>query len=107
MSRFVQIVTTAPSRDIAESIAAILIERGLAACTQVAGPVTSLFRWKGRVEKAEEWVCSIKTTSDRFDRVAQAIREQHTYDVPEIIAMPIVEGDKAYLDWIEESLEKM
>lgn len=107
MSRFFQIQTTVPSRDLAEEIAATLVEKGLAACVQVDGPRTSFFHWEGRLEKAEEWVCSIKTQSDRFDSVAQALREMHTYNVPEIIALPIIEGDKAYLDWLEGSLAGM
>ncbi len=79
----------------------MLVERCLAACVQVVGPITSTYRWEGRVETAEEWQCVIKTGRALWDGVEQAIRELHPYQVPEIIALPIECGSRAYLEWID------
>jgi periplasmic divalent cation tolerance protein len=102
---YVQISTTAPSPEVADAIASALVERRLAACVQVVGPMASTYRWQGAIERAEEWLCLIKTVRDRYDAVAQAIRELHPYETPEIIATPIVAGDAEYLRWIEEVTE--
>jgi periplasmic divalent cation tolerance protein len=100
---YIQVLTTAPSREVADAIAGALVERRLAACVQVVGPVASTYRWEGAVEHAEEWLCLIKTMRTRFEAVASAIREQHPYEVPEIIATPIVDGDAAYVRWLADS----
>ena len=101
MSEYVQVVTTAEHREDARRIADLLVEKHLAACVQIVGPVTSVYRWQGKVESAEEWQCLIKTRHALVDEVAEAIREVHPYEVPEIIAAPIVAGSRDYLDWIE------
>jgi periplasmic divalent cation tolerance protein len=99
-----QVTTTLPDRALAERVAALLVEERLAACAQVVGPVASTYRWEGRVETAEEWFCHLKTTESRFPRLRDRLRELHPYDTPEIIAVPIVAGDPAYLRWIRESV---
>ena len=101
-TEFVQVSTTTPSRELADTMASALIEQRLAACVQVVGPIASSYRWLGAVERADEWLCLIKTSLDRFDAVAAVIRALHTYEAPEIIATPIVAGDPAYLRWIAE-----
>ncbi len=102
MPDFLQVSTAAGSREDAEQIAAALVERRLAGCVQVVGPVRSVYRWQGRVEQADEWLCLAKTTSDRFAAVEAAIRELHSYECPEIVATPIVAGSAAYLAWLAE-----
>jgi periplasmic divalent cation tolerance protein len=102
MSDFLQIVTTTEREEDARQIADLLIEKRLAACVQIVGPVTSVYRWQGKVESATEWQCLIKTRQALSDNVVQAIREIHAYEVPEIIALPIVGGSRDYLIWLEE-----
>lgn len=104
MTGHLQVLTTIDSEEAAERISAALVERRLAACVQVAGPVSSTYRWQGEVERAREWTCVAKTTAERYAEVEAAIRELHSYDEPEIVATPIVAGSAGYLAWISESL---
>ncbi len=101
---YVQVLTTAGSEQEAERIGAVLIERRLAACVQVLGPVASRYRWRGEIEEAREWQCLAKTEAARYAEVEAAIREAHSYEEPEIVATPIVAGSRVYLDWISESV---
>lgn len=99
---FVQITSAAGSREEAEQLAAALVEQRLAACVQIVGPLRSVYRWQGQIEQADEWLCLIKTTRERYDAVEATIRELHSYDCPEVIATPIIAGSAAYLKWIAE-----
>jgi periplasmic divalent cation tolerance protein len=105
MADYLQVTTAAGSEQEAERISAALIERGLAACVQVVGPISSRFRWQGKVEHEREWLCLAKTETSRYEKVEAAIRELHSYEEPEIIATPIVAGSRGYLTWLSESLE--
>ena len=105
MSDHVQVMTTAGSEEEAGRIAARLVERRLAACVQVAGPVANRYRWQGEVEEAREWQCLVKTTRAAYEAVEAAIREVHSYEEPEIIATPIVAGSAGYLAWIGENVD--
>jgi len=105
MSEFVQITTTTGKRQDAEQIAAELVSRRLAACVQVSGPVVSTFRWQGKVETTEEWMCVIKTDGARLAAIQTAFETIHPYEVPEIVATPIVDGSAAYLKWLGEQLD--
>ena len=98
------VLTTAGSREEAEKIAHALVERRLAACANIVGPVHSVYRWQGQVESAAEHLLLIKTTASLFDAVAAAIRELHSYDLPECIQLPIEAGSAEYLKWIEDSV---
>jgi len=100
MSPAIQIVTTTEKREDAEKIAGMLIDRRLAACVQVVGPVFSTYRWEANVESSQEWQCQIKTSAERYHDVEAVIRDHHPYKVPEIIAMPIVQGSQDYLAWL-------
>jgi periplasmic divalent cation tolerance protein len=104
VTEYVQVLTAAGSEDEAERISAALVERRLAACVQVVGPVSSRYRWQGEVETAREWLCLAKTEASRYGEVEAAIRELHSYEEPEIVATPIVTGSAGYLAWISESL---
>lgn len=99
-----QVTTTLPDEATAERVAATLVQDGLAACAQVLGPISSTYRWQGRVQRATEWYCHLKTTSARVPEVEARIRELHPYDVPEIVAVPILQGNSDYLKWIHESV---
>ena len=100
--RLVALSTVAGAED-AERIARAVVDRGLAACVNVLPQVVSIYRWKGSVEREEERLLVMKTTSDRFEALRQAIVELHPYDVPEIIALPIAAGHEPYLAWLDES----
>ncbi len=104
MAEIIQIVTTTDRKELAETIARTLVERRLAACTQIIGPILSVYRWQGEVESAEEWQCWIKTTRERYDAIEKAIRELHTYEVPEILAIPVVAGNSSYVQWLEQQV---
>ena len=102
MSEFLQITTTTDSRELAMRIAEKLVEKKIAACVQVWGPITSIYAWKSKIENAEEWYCVIKTRENLYQEVEAAIKALHPYEVPEIIALPIQQGNKDYLDWITQ-----
>ena len=97
-----QVSTTLPTHEAAAELAASAVEALLAACAQVLGPVTSTYRWQGRVETAQEWPVVFKTATDRYPALAAHLRERHPYELPEIIATPVVAGDPGYLDWLVE-----
>lgn len=99
-----QVTTTLPDRAAADRVALCLVEERLAACAQVMGPIASTYWWEEKVERADEWYCHLKTTLARLPALRARIRELHPYELPEIIAVPIVDGDVAYLRWIEESV---
>lgn len=104
MPSAVQVVTTTASQADAERIASALVQQRLAACVQVSGPVRSCYRWQDVIETAEEWQCSIKTTQEAYGCVEQAIRQLHPYEVPEILALPIVAASQSYLDWLTQQV---
>ena len=101
------VLTTCGSAAVARKIARALVERRLAACVNVAtAPVESIYRWKDKIERAKEYVLLIKTTLGRFGAVERAIREAHSYEVPEIIAVPIARGSREYLRWLGENVRQ-
>jgi len=105
MSEHRIVLTTAGSNEEAGKIAHALVERRLAACVNIVSPAQSVYRWQSKVESAEEWLLVIKTTSEAFPRVTDAIRELHSYDLPECILLNIEGGSPEYLSWIKESVE--
>jgi periplasmic divalent cation tolerance protein len=105
MAEYLQVTTTAGSEEEAEQISAALVERRLAACVQVIGPIASRYRWQGAIEHSTEWMCVAKTSAVRYAELEAAIRELHSYDEPEIVATPIVAGSAGYLKWIGRNLE--
>jgi periplasmic divalent cation tolerance protein len=100
------VLVTCGTRAEARKIARLVVEARLAACANLVGaPVESLYRWKGKVESAKEFLLLIKTTRARFPALREAILRAHSYDVPEIIALPVAAGSKRYLEWIAESVK--
>ena len=104
MKSYLQVTTTTETKEQAQTIAQHLVETKLAVCVQITGPITSIYRWKGKVENAQEWLCLIKTRDDLYNKVEAAIKSQHPYETPEIIAVPIIKGSKEYLSWLEDEL---
>jgi periplasmic divalent cation tolerance protein len=100
MPEIVTVLTTVDSAEEAERLARGLVEERLAACVQVGGPVTSYYRWEGRVQAEREWQLLCKTRADRYPALEAHLRREHPYDVPEIIATPLVGGNEEYLRWV-------
>ncbi|MBO3754944.1 MAG: divalent-cation tolerance protein CutA [Candidatus Brockarchaeota archaeon] len=105
MGEYIQVLTTTGKREDAVRIAKILLERKLAGCVQIIGPVSSSYWWKGKVEEAEEWLCIIKSKMDLYNELEETIKENHPYEIPEIIAIPIVSGNRSYLEWMNTELK--
>ena len=106
MKSYIQISTTTETKEQAQKIAQYLVEQKLAACVQIIGPITSIYHWKKKLENTQEWLCLIKTRDDLYNKVESAIKNEHSYETPEIIAVPIVKGSKEYLQWIQEETGK-
>lgn len=106
MKTFIQISTTTETKKQAQKIARYLVEQKLAACVQISGPIESTYRWKGKVENAQEWLCLIKTRESLFGKVEAAIKKRHPYETPEIIATPIIKGSREYLNWLDNETGK-
>ena len=105
MTDKIVVLVTCGSAKEARKIARALVEQRLAACVNILhAPVLSVYRWKGKVESEKEFLLTIKTTRKRFPALQRAIRALHSYDVPEIIALPIIEGWHDYLVWISDSV---
>jgi len=105
MSEPVQVITTTPSREDAEKIANALVDARLAACVQISGPITSTFHWNDAIETAEEWVCTAKTMLDACHDVEALMTEHHPYDVPEILAVPVVAVSEPYMKWLTDQID--
>jgi periplasmic divalent cation tolerance protein len=106
MTGYVQVLTTVSSPEEAERICDALVEARLAACVQVAGPVSSTYRWQGEVERAQEWQCLAKTEARLYPEVEAQIRRVHPYDEPEILAIPVLAGSRGYLEWVSASVRE-
>jgi len=104
MEDYIIVFVTAASIEDGEKIGNALVEEKLAACTNIIKGLTSIYTWKKKLCKDEEVLLLIKTRIEKFDKLAKRVKELHSYDVPEIIALPIVNGSKDYLNWVDESL---
>lgn len=100
------VLTTAGSQEEARKIARALVERRLAACVNILPQIESVYRWQGRVEEAQEYLLLIKTTTAMFGRVRDAIKELHSYELPECVCLSIEDGSSAYLEWVTDSVEQ-
>ena len=105
MSGNAVVFCTAGSEAEASRIAGALVERRLAACVNVVPGISSTYRWEGETKTDSEWLLIVKTRRDRLEDVSRAIRELHSYELPEIVMLDIGDGDAAYLAWIDASLE--
>src|SRR5579884_876353 len=103
MTRAKVVITTCGTEEEAQKIARELLERRLAACVNIISPIQSIYRWQGKVESATEWLLLIKTTAEQFAALRDAIRELHSYDLPECIMVSVEAGSPGYLNWIEEN----
>jgi periplasmic divalent cation tolerance protein len=99
------VLSTVGSEDEARKIAHHLVEQQLAACVNIVPKIESVYRWQGKVESNREYLLLIKTSSEKFPQVRDAIRELHSYELPECIAVAVEDGSSEYLQWVEESLK--
>jgi periplasmic divalent cation tolerance protein len=104
MEKLVTITTTFERKEDAERIAGLLIDRRLIACGQISAPITSIYKWQGRVVTATEFLLSLKTLAKNYPKVEQLILQEHPYQTPEIVAQEISFVSKAYKDWLSEEV---
>lgn len=97
---FILVQTSTETKETAQDLADSIVAMRLASGCWVSGPITSTYWWKGKIEHAQEWVCSFKTRAELYSQLEQAIKEKHTYEVPEIVAVPIAAGSQSFLDWV-------
>ena len=103
---FLSVTTMCASKEEAEKIADTLVERKAAACVQITGPVLSVYRWKGKIEKEQEWRCTAKTRAALLKAVEKIIESLHAYELPEISVTEISGGSEEYLGWIAEETSR-
>ncbi len=103
MTDCIVVLVTVPSSADGERIAATVVGEHLAACVNLVGPVGSTYFWEGRVQRDEEWLLVIKTRSALFAELSARIRALHSYQTPELIALPIADGSEPYLEWLRTS----
>jgi periplasmic divalent cation tolerance protein len=99
------VLSTAGSEDEARRIAQQLVKHRLAACVNIIPQIESIYRWQGRVDSSQEWLLLIKTTAELFPQVRAAIKELHSYELPECISLNIEDGSEEYLQWMESSVK--
>ena len=104
MNEYVQVFMTIDDREAAEGIAKEILEKRLAACFQIAGPITSLYWWEGEIKEGEEWLCIMKTTGGLYRELEEALKKMHPYEVAEILAVPVAAGNQDYLDWVHRAV---
>lgn len=105
MTDKIVVFNTCESVEQAERLARSLVEQRLAACVTVISPVRSFYRWEGAVADSAEWLLLIKTSRTLFEKLRAAIEAAHSYDLPELLALPVVEGSAEYLAWMDASLQ--
>jgi periplasmic divalent cation tolerance protein len=101
---YIIVIVTAPSKQEAEKIAQHLLDKRLIACANIIGPVSSVFRWSGKTEHAEEYLLLLKSRKDLFEKLSETVKALHSYEVPEILVLPVVGGSEAYLSWLGSCL---
>lgn len=104
MSDFIIVLVTANSQEEADGIATDLVGSMLAACVNVIPGVTSVYRWEGQLQRDPEWLLVIKSRRDVFDTLVERVQALHSYEVPEIIALPLTGGSEAYLQWLDREV---
>lgn len=102
--QYIQVSTTVAKKTDAEKIAKVLSDKKLSACTQIIGPITSVYRWKGKLEKSKEWLCVAKTDQKHYAKIEKVIKKVHPYQLPEIIVTPILNGSREYIGWMQKQV---
>ena len=102
----VAVMTALNSKAEAVKLARLIVERRLAACVQISSAVVSIYRWRNKIVTDREWVLLVKTAERRYRALEKTIREHHPYELPEIIAIPIIRGEKKYLQWLDRTVQQ-
>ena len=105
MTDKIVVLSTCDSEEQASQIARGLVEKQLAACVNILPGVRSVYRWKGKVEESTEWMLVIKSRRDLFPSLRAELQKLHSYEVPEVIALPVIDGSEAYLAWLDHSID--
>ena len=105
MTDKIVVLSTCGSAEEAEKIARSLVEKRLAACVNIVPGMRSVYRWKGAIEDASEWLLLIKSKRELFEKLCAELAGLHSYETPEIVALPIAEGSESYLNWMEAELQ--
>lgn len=106
MTDKILVLNTCSSEDEAERLARLLVDRRLAACVSIVPRIRSVYRWKGAVESTEEWLLLIKSSRPQFAQLRAAVEGAHSYQVPELLALPVVDGAASYLEWMQANLQE-
>lgn len=102
---YIVVMVTTGTKAEAETIVQKLLDKKLIACGNILGPISSHFHWSGKIENTEEYLVLLKSREDLFEELSETVKTVHSYDVPEILAFPVVKGSKAYLDWLGSVLK--
>ena len=102
VEEYIQVLTSVNDEKKASEIANAILERRVAACVQILGPILSSYWWKGKIEQAKEWICLAKAKTEDYEELQAVIRSIHPYEVPEILATPIAYGNPEYLNWVRD-----
>jgi periplasmic divalent cation tolerance protein len=103
---YLQVFISVKTKENAKKIGKALLNKRLAGCVQIIGPIISQYWWKGKIELSEEWLCLIKSRRTLYEELEQTVKQMHTYEVPEVIALPIIDGNTDYLEWLRKELKK-
>ena len=104
MSHYLVVIMTTSTKREATKIIQCLLEERLIACANIIGPVSSLFWWKDKIDEATEFLVLMKSSRKLFDKLSKRVKEIHSYEVPEVLALPILKGLPSYLSWLEANL---
>lgn len=104
VENIIMIVVTTSSKQEAKKIIQYLLNKRIIACGNIIGPISSSYWWKGNIEESEEFLLFMKSKMSLFKKIENEILKIHSYEIPEIVVLPIVEGSKGYLDWITNSM---
>ena len=107
MSSYIVVIMTTSNREEAAKIVRSLLKERLIACANIVGPVSSLFWWEEKIDEASEFLVFMKTHKNLFQKLSEMVREIHSYEVPEILALPIIKGSPPYLNWLKASLQSV
>ncbi|MBN2419302.1 MAG: divalent-cation tolerance protein CutA [Deltaproteobacteria bacterium] len=105
MTEFINVFITINDSRKAREIAESLLDKGLAACVQISGPLTSLYKWEGKSVEDQEWLLIAKSDRDHYPELEKQVKKLHAYEVPEILAVAVEDGNRDYLNWLSKELK--